>query len=93
VAGDETKFEKSDRAMKFLAIFLIAPALSVLALALLETRVIYPRRRTGRRKALSGAVTPLRLERISLAGFDRGVSPTGFGFAVIRLLTRADLIR
>jgi hypothetical protein len=35
----------------------------------------------------------LRLERISLAGFDRGVSPTGFGFAVIRLLTRADLIR
>jgi hypothetical protein len=39
------------------------------------------------------SVPPLRLEQISLAGFDRGVSPTGFAFAVIRLLTLADLIR
>jgi hypothetical protein len=30
VAGDETKFEKSEREMKFVAIFLIAPAVLVL---------------------------------------------------------------
>ena len=52
VAGDETKFEKSERAMKFLATFLIAPALSVLALALLETRVIYPPPANGATKGI-----------------------------------------
>jgi hypothetical protein len=53
VAGDETKFEKSERAMKkFLATFLIVPALSVLALALLETRVIYPPPANGATKGI-----------------------------------------
>ena len=52
VAGDETKFEKSERAMKFAATFLIAPALSVLALALLETRVIYPPPANGATKGI-----------------------------------------
>jgi hypothetical protein len=52
VAGDETKFEKSEREMKFVAIFLIAPAVSVLALALLETRVIYPPPANGATKGI-----------------------------------------
>jgi hypothetical protein len=52
VAGDETKFEKSERAMRFLGTFLIAPALSVLALALLETRVIYPPPANGATKGI-----------------------------------------
>lgn len=53
VAGDETKFEKSEqRAMKFLATFLIAPALLVLALAVLETRVIYPPPANGATKGI-----------------------------------------
>ena len=52
VAGDETKFEKSERAMKFVAIFLITPAVSVLALALLETRVIYPPPANGATKGI-----------------------------------------
>jgi len=51
-AGDETKFEKSERAVKFLATFLIAPALSVLALALLETRVIYAPPANGATKGI-----------------------------------------
>jgi hypothetical protein len=52
VAGDETKVKKSERAMKFLGTFLIAPALSVLALALLETRVIYPPPANGATKGI-----------------------------------------
>jgi hypothetical protein len=54
VAGDETKFEKSERAMKFLGTFLIAPALSVLAWRSSKRGLSTPRRRAGQRRASSG---------------------------------------